>query len=137
MSSRNQWCKHYRGMHKKETCEAGVRFDSLPNYGTRGFRDSCPCFAPCGGCDKAEYQTAEEVAAEEAEMDARFAAVVKARAAIVDDCGGPWKRGMPSQANEIKCPVCGAEGSLRYSRAGYNGHIHAGCKTEGCVRWME
>ena len=56
MLGRNQWCKHYRGMHKKETCEAGVRFDSLPNYGTRGFRDSCPCFAPCGGCDKAENQ---------------------------------------------------------------------------------
>lgn len=38
-------------------------------------------------------------------------------------------------AGKMKCPLCAGE--LRYSRAGYNGHIHAACSTEGCVRWME
>ena len=37
---------------------------------------------------------------------------------------------------EMKCPVCGT-GRLRYSRANYNGHIHARCSANGCVAWME
>ena len=43
-----QWCNHYRGMHEKQECEAGIRFDSLPHYGTREFMDNCPCFGPRG-----------------------------------------------------------------------------------------
>ena len=39
-------------------------------------------------------------------------------------------------AGEMDCPVCKA-GRLRYSRAGYNGHIHARCSTPSCVAWME
>ncbi len=37
---------------------------------------------------------------------------------------------------EITCPVC-KTGKLRYSRAAYNGHVHASCSTATCVRWME
>jgi hypothetical protein len=36
----------------------------------------------------------------------------------------------------MDCPVCGT-GKLHYSRAGYNGHVHARCETDGCVSWME
>lgn len=135
----SNWCKHYRGMHKKDSCEAGVRFDSLPGHGAKGFFDSCPCFGPerLGTCSKSEYPTAEEKAAEDAEMELHFQKTMTARAAIVDDCGGPWKRGDKSVSGLIDCPVCKQPNSLSYSRAGYNGHIHAGCKTEGCVRWME
>ena len=39
-------------------------------------------------------------------------------------------------AGEMKCPVC-KEGTLRYSRAAYNGHVHARCSTADCVAWME
>lgn len=39
-------------------------------------------------------------------------------------------------AGEMACLVC-KTGRLRYSRANYNGHVHAACSTEGCVRWME
>lgn len=41
-----------------------------------------------------------------------------------------------SGAGEIDCPVCKAA-KLRYSRAGYNGHVHAACMNDKCVRWME
>lgn len=41
-----------------------------------------------------------------------------------------------SGAGVMECPVC-KKGKLRYSRAGYNGHVHAACSTETCVRWME
>lgn len=131
------WCKHYRGMYKKDACEAGVTFASLPNHGTREFHNSCPCFGPHGGCNLAEYPTAEEMAADDAEMEKRIESLGKARMAIVESLGGPWKRGTPGASGSIDCPVCGGQKTLRFSRAGVNGHIHAGCQTENCVRWME
>lgn len=36
----------------------------------------------------------------------------------------------------MPCPCCKV-GTLRYSRAAYNGHIHGNCTTTGCVAWME
>jgi hypothetical protein len=132
-----QWCKHYRGMHEKETCEAGVAFKDLPGRGTATYFDLCPCFGPNGHkCSKAEYPTVEEMAAHEAEMQLRFSNTVIARAAIVELIG-EWKRGMPSVAGRVDCPVCKQSETLHFSRAGYNGHIHAKCKTDDCVGWME
>jgi len=87
--------------------------------------------------DIQRLRTAEELAAQQAEDKKRFADIGKARAAIVEHLGGPWKRGMPGIGGAIDCPVCGGEGTLAFSRSGYNGHIHASCKTDGCVRWME
>lgn len=137
MRSARPWCKHYRGMSGKETCEAGVEFKSLPNFGTKDFHPTCPCFGPTGGCDKAEYPTDEELAEQEAEDEKRFQSIGKARAAIVESLGGPWKREMQGTSGVIDCPACGSRQSLRFSRSGYNGHIHAACSTEDCVRWME
>jgi hypothetical protein len=39
-------------------------------------------------------------------------------------------------AGKMDCPIC-KTGKLRYSRAAYNGHVHASCSTDGCVSWME
>ncbi len=70
---RSDWCKNYRGMHEKNVCEAGVRFDSLPNHGTKEFFDSCPCFSrEATGCDKAQYRTPDEIAADEEWLRKRF-----------------------------------------------------------------
>jgi len=41
-----------------------------------------------------------------------------------------------SGAGVMPCPVC-KTGTLRYSRSSYNGHVHAACTNESCVRWME
>lgn len=70
-------------------------------------------------------------------FDQMLSMTVKAREAIVEFCGGPWKRGDGGVAGVIDCPCCGAKDSLSFSRAGYNGHIHASCETEDCVSWME
>jgi hypothetical protein len=61
--------------------------------------------------------------------------MLKARAAAVEQLG-PWKKGLPTQHGAVTCPVC-KSGTLRFSRAGSNGHIHAACSTKGCVAWME
>lgn len=38
-------------------------------------------------------------------------------------------------ASETKCPSCA--GIISYSVASVNGHIHASCSTQGCVRFMQ
>ena len=130
------WCKHYRATTSHETCNKGVVYDE--EFMGVGF-NKMPCFNPGhkDKCPLAEYPTAEEIAEREAYLNKRFENIGKARQAIVDHLGGPWKRGTPGQNGRIDCPICGKASALHFSRAGYNGHIHAGCETEGCVRWME
>lgn len=131
-----EFCKHYRAMSDHTTCEKGVAYDDFKGlkFGER------PCFEHDGiappGCPLAEFPTAEERAEMDREIDARFKDTMTARQAIVAHLGGAWKKGTLGATGEIDCPVC-KKGRLRFSRAGYNGHIHAGCTTDKCVQWME
>lgn len=131
------FCKHFRSMGEHDTCEAGVAYGSLTSIPF----DQRPCFMRdgrvCPGCDKQEFPAPEEIAAEDAEFAALFQRIDTARAAIVEHCGGPWKRGKSGARGAINCPICKGENTLQFSVSGFNGHIHAGCTTEGCVRWME
>lgn len=131
------FCKHYRAMSDHATCKKDVAYEDF-----KGMKfDERPCFERGGvappGCSLAEFPNAEEKAAKQEEMNKRLLGIGTARQAIVKHLGGPWKRGNAGGSGTIDCPVCGTEKSLRFSRSGYNGHIHASCKTEGCVRWME
>lgn len=132
------FCNHYRAMCDHDTCKVDVPYDKF-----KGLKfDERPCFAkpgkPCnGGCDLQQMPTDEELAAEAAECNRRFEMIVAARQAIVASLGGPWKRGTPAAGGAIDCPCCKAVEALRFSRSGYNGHIHATCSTADCVRWME
>ena len=131
-------CVHFNGIGN-ETCDAGVKYEDVRDTSTKPY--SLPCLAEYNTagatCDKCRYPTAEELAAEKEEQRRFMEGMTKARAAIVAACGGPWKKGVTGSRGVIDCPVCGAVESLAYSRAGYNGHVHASCKTTGCVSWME
>lgn len=131
------FCVHYQASHYHAECKAGV---SYAQFRGKPFGEK-PCFrrgGKCaGGCDKQQFPTDEDIAKEEAEFAALLERTKTARAAIVTHLGGPWKKGAKSAGGEINCPICGKENALRFSRAGYNGHIHAACKTDGCVAWME
>ncbi len=132
------FCNHYQAMSDHAACKAGVNYDTMKGVPF----DQRPCFAKHGkpapgGCDLAAFPTAEELAARDKMIEQMFAAADKARTAIVESLGGPWKQGAPGASGRIDCPVCGGKKSLRFSRASVNGHIHAGCTTEGCVQWME
>lgn len=146
-------CKHYNGTYHNEKCLAGVCYHDVtpePNRSGHGLRLPCHSkiilsnptpeqlaeFKKRGTCEKFELPTKSEIEAEEAAMRKRMEETMVAREAIVKHLGGPWKRGMRAEAGEIKCPIC-KKGKLRFSRAGYNGHIHAACTTEDCVRWIE
>jgi len=138
------FCNNYRAMSQHKTCNAGVAYDTLDGHGQPGFMDKCPCFWRRGKgdpqpttCPKAAYPTDAEIAADEAESRKSFERIGTAREAIVKHLGGPWKRGMQGSGGVIDCPACGKQKALRFSRSGYNGHIHAKCETAGCVSWME
>lgn len=135
------WCKHYSGT-ANEKCRAGVIYtDVAQGRGTTSY--SLPCFRPDhkynplgATCDKCEFRTEEEAAAMEEEGKQRLERMWIVRKAIVEACGGPWRKGMKTKAGMIPCPVC-KSGSVNFSRSGYNGHIHAACSTENCISWME
>ncbi len=136
--ARAKFCNHYRAMSEHDTCEAGVEYEKFKGMPF----NQRPCFRERGeatrcGCDLVQFPTAEEIAEADAWMAQRMLNVGKARQAIVEHLGGPWKKGTPGAGGCIDCPACGNAECLRFSRAGYNGHIHASCKTEGCVSWME
>ena len=135
---RTGFCNHYRAMSEHTSCEAGVSYETLKGVP----HDARPCFVRNGKpgshpCPLAKYPTAEELAKRDAEFAKRFEGTMKAREAIVEACGGPWKKGKPGASGTIDCPVCNGVKTLRFSRAGYNGHVHASCKTADCVSWME
>jgi hypothetical protein len=128
-------CKHFTGIQNK-TCGAGVRYDDVRRL--PGF--NVPCILQYADdsppCDNRAFPTLEEVA-EQIERDRKAVRDYStARKAITDEIG-PFVRGKsPGVGGEIPCPVC-TTGTLRYSRAMSNGHVHARCSTDGCVAWME
>ena len=132
------FCNHYRAMSEHETCKAGVEYSTFQGMGF----DERPCFANRGepahpGCDLVQLPTVEQLAERDAEVAKRMDDLGAARQAIVKCLGGPWKKGTPGASGATDCPVCGTKNALGFSRAGYNGHIHANCVTPGCVSWME
>jgi hypothetical protein len=140
---RTIFCKHYTGTMGNTHCKAGVAYDSV----TVG-KGTPQCTIPCciqasrperlpTHCDKLDMPTPEELEAEDREIEERMAKLGQARKAIVAHLGGPWRRGTPGASGVIDCPACGGKQTLRFSRAGYNGHIHARCSTTECVSWME
>ena len=152
-SSGDDWCVYYAGFYdrtkpleKRTHCNAGVEYASVEtkieytycNFGDRsvyGAKSAHPCFKRQAhlthGCPKARYYTLEELAARHAESDKSIRLYSLVRAAIISHLNGA-KGG----AGTIDCPAC-KTGTVRYSRAECNGHVHARCSTEGCVSWME
>lgn len=73
---------------------------------------------------------------DEQEFKRDMAKVNKARSAIVEYLG-VYVRGRSRDAQgKIPCPNCGM-GLLHFTRAAYNGHIHAQCTTDHCTSWIE
>ncbi len=157
---RAQRCRHFNGV-QRGCCLAGVNYSEIEKVGL------LPCLPhhnlatggrPVFQCALYETYTADELAKQEAEIARHINGFAVSRKAIVADLNRRHKSGdsaVTAKAchdddfsetgcrsayvagrGEIKCPVC-ERGTLRYSRAACNGHIHAACSTEGCMRWME
>ena len=143
MKRRTIHCEHFTGIGT-DVCRSGVKYDDVSlGKGTPQF--SLPCLigatknynqlgASCGDC---MMPTLEEIESEEREMRESMDRTMKARDAIVNHLGGPWKRGTPGAQGRIDCPACGQPHALAFSRSSCNGHIHARCSTPNCCAWME
>jgi len=154
---RAERCRHFNGV-QHDKCEAGICYKSLQAGGLM-----LPCLPwhndkPAADCDKYATYTSEEVAEQEREIERSISGTITARKAIVaelerrhaagdktvvskphhdDDFGETGCRSAyVAGVGAIPCPVC-KTGTLKYSRAACNGHVHAACSTDGCVRWME
>lgn len=137
-------CRHYFGSGGGSKCKAGVEFYSFNDGKMEGSALKLPCFGPSGfderstpgTCEKYSPYTDEEIEQRDAEHREAMLRIGKIRNAIVTALGGPWTRQNPKGgAGTIPCPCC--DGTVHYSRASVNGHIHAQCTTKGCARWME
>lgn len=126
-------CAHFTGI-QHGTCAAGISYASMREAKTETTPFRFACFqdeAQGLVCDAARWPTREEAEARERHVHERYQQINNARKAIIAHAGG--KRGVRSQ---LPCPIC-KTGTLHYSIAGLNGHVHAGCTTKECVSWME
>jgi hypothetical protein len=121
-------CKHFTGI-MNEACAVGVAYRPLRDTSKPGLA-KWPCMGTdcVNVCDKKELNTAEEVDAEEREFQERLSHFVPAREAII----ATGKAG-----GTIDCPRCNLVDGLYFTVSSYNGHVHAACRTMGCLSWME
>jgi len=121
-------CAHFTGI-QNDTCAAGVRYDEVK----KDRRVPCLQWDNTAGatCEKSQWPTREDAEREEEQSSAAMKRVLTALAAVLAKHGKA--RGL---ADSMPCPNnCG--GTLRYSIASYNGHVHGQCSTEGCASWMQ
>ena len=135
VAERLKKCFHFTGVQNK-TCKAGVSYDSFPGA------------IPCIGLDPAKVRgilpvcelfqayTPEQSEAREVEIEAATARSAIAIPAAHKDAKAKGYGKGHGGCDSLKCPIC-PDGTLRYSVAGYNGHMHARCTTAGCMSWME
>lgn len=68
--------------------------------------------------------------------EAAFERTSKAISAVAKDAKSKGLKKRSGGQSSIPCPVC-KTGTLAYSVANCNGHIHGRCNTEKCVWWMQ
>lgn len=123
--SRDVWCRHYRAISYK-TCHAGVVYDEL------AISAKLPCWGDADRtpCAKFASWTEAENAERAARLAERLERMCKAMVAIDEE----HKRSK-TWGGRIKCPNC--DGTLAWSKARSNGHVHARCSTPDCVSFMQ
>lgn len=123
-------CRHFTGI-QNDTCKLGVAYADVKRQRPNGgFNFPCLADQQLDTCDKRVFETREEADAAEREFAAELEKVQQSRKAII-----AWAVGRRGIQGEIPCPVDG--GTLHFTIASVNGHIHAACSNDGCVRWME
>lgn len=125
-------CVHFTGI-QHDICAAGLKYSDVRGAG------KLPClqeYAEGATCDKAQFPTEDEARQEVADVDAAIERHMIAHRTAHDDA--KTKRFGKGQggADSVECPVCKI-GRIYYRVAGYNGHMHAKCETDGCVSWIE
>jgi hypothetical protein len=130
-------CIHYNGVFTNKVCLAGVNYHE--QFGTEaGCFKSIPCTSPNADktCTKAEYPTREVADNKVAEQDALMERIIKANNEAHKHAKAAGLGRGNGGVGKMPCPT-GCGGTLQYSVASVNGHMHARCSTDKCVSWME
>jgi len=128
-------CRHFNGV-QHEKCEAGIAYEHadktlampcLPAHINGRAAWPCASFEIMSQAD-AEKEADERIVTMNRGMEVRRAAHADAKARGLGKGHGGF--------GSLPCPGCG-RGTLQYSVASYNGHMHGRCSTPGCASWME
>jgi|SRR6267154_1394007 len=140
-------CHHFNGA-QNECCKAGVNYSDLAGP-IEGRALRMPCTNPVvfakrreelgyklAECSKLQRTTQAEAEKEAAGVIGHGDRMMIACAAAHSDATSKGLKKGAGGSSSMPCPLkCG--GTLQYSVASYNGHMHARCDTEGCTSWME
>lgn len=141
-------CHHFNGI-QHDCCEAGVNYRELAGIET-GMALVIPCLPEKNyetkrreemhetvrECSKLQRTTHEEAVAEAIESIERSTKVMRVMVAAHDHAKTQGLTKDHGGSSSLPCPT-GCGGTLQYSVASYNGHMHARCTTKDCVSWME
>lgn len=126
-------CKYFNGIQHEE-CEKGVNCRELVGGDVHGWVKRSPCFKKHKTvivCNEMELPTNQEIK----KFDEDFKAFVK-KMTVAMEIVPRLKAKHPNGGNgQIECPAC--KGTLSYSIARTNKHIHMRCNTDGCISMME
>jgi len=124
-------CKHFNGI-QNEKCAMEINMRELTGGDSLGWAKRMPCFEKNGTkCDLYSEPTKEELEADEASTEKIIQEVM-----LVMPLVSKWKdKHKSGGAGEDICPVC--KGKLNYSISSYNGHCHAKCETDNCIKLMQ
>lgn len=132
-------CVHFTGI-QNTLCKAGVNVRELVGGPDFGWGARLPCLLMDSSacevlCPSRKLPTREEAEAEVARHEASIERLLKASAAAHEHAINLGLGKGAGGRGELPCPL-ECDGTLRYSVASYNGHMHAAC-TKGCISWME
>lgn len=120
-------CKHFTGI-QNEKCKLGIAYAEVRDSSVSPYRWPCTGAECPVVCEWKEPHTPEEIDAQDREREAFFAHMATARERII---------ATKKPHGETDCPKCGVGSALRFTVSSYNGHVHAACRTKGCLAWME
>jgi hypothetical protein len=114
-------CRYFNGVQNQQ-CKAGVSYKSLIGR--------LPCIADPGGdiaeCELCDRYTDSEMQQIKERQRESVSFVVKALESISK---------LKGSQGSVDCPKCNK--TIHWTRASYNGHIHAQCETAGCVSFLQ
>ena len=122
-------CKFFNGTGNK-ACEANVDYDMVKDTLSSPYHWPCMADGSYLPCACREYYTAEELKAQDDEINNMLANMTLVRGMIIKQTGGTR-----NTSGWVDCPIC-QTGKVEYSVA-YNGHVHAKCETDHCIEWIE
>ncbi len=129
-------CKNFNGYFRQgmTECDAGINYRKQVGGDDNGWVIRSPCFKKHNTeikCRLFVEPTDQEIETEEKKWDEHMEKI----RVTLEDVPKLKKKHPNGGDGSYSCPIC--PGTVLYSIAALNGHIHLKCSTEGCTHIME